>query len=263
VVSASDGLAIPLGLVAGLAATLFGGAGVGAIAQPGLRTLGVGPIGVIGTSVTIIFPSALLSTIRYRGSGLIQAGAVITVALAGIPVAVAGALLTNRIPGHGHAQQLFIAALLIAGASRMLWSSRADPAGESRPARAIAPTTRRRRLAGIGLVAGTFSGALGLSGGMVVVPALTELVGFPARHAVASSTLIVALLAVPSVITHAALGHIDWTLAGLLTLGVVPGVVIGSSITLRSHDRTIRHLFGGALLLLGLVYAAGELVALV
>jgi uncharacterized membrane protein YfcA len=261
-VSTTEALAVPLGLVAGLAATLFGGAGLGALAQMGLRALGVGPIGAIATSVTVIFPSALLSTVRYRASGLVRRDAVVTVGAAGLPFAVGGALLTDRIPGAGHGQQLLIAALLVAGSSRMLWSARAAAVPDEHPSRAVPRRSRRRRLIGTGVVAGTFSGALGLSGGIVIVPALAEFAGFSARQAVATSTLIVALLAVPSVVTHGVLGNIDWVLSGLLAVGVVPGVVIGSSITLRAHDRTMRKIFGAALLVLGLGYAIGELVAL-
>jgi uncharacterized membrane protein YfcA len=260
--STAEALAVPLGLIAGLAATLFGGAGLGALAQMGLRALGVGPIGAIATSLTVIFPSALLSTARYRGSGLVRRDAVLTVGAAGLPFAVGAALLTDQVPGSGHGQQLLIAALLIVGSSRMLWSARAAAVPEHHPSRAVPHRTRRRRLIGTGLVAGTLSGALGLSGGIVIVPALSEFAGFSARQAVATSTLIVALLAFPSAITHGFLGHIDWVLAGLLAVGVVPGVVIGSSITLRAHDRTVRQIFGGALLVLGLLYAIGEFVAL-
>jgi uncharacterized membrane protein YfcA len=260
--SATDLLAIPLGLIAGFAATLFGGAGLGALAQPGLRAIGVSPIETIATALSVIFPAALLSTVRYRGSRLIDRSVVLVVTAAGVPFAVAGALLTDRPPGSGHAQQLFIALLLLAGSSQMLRRSRSGAPAHEGAGDPLTPRGRRRRLVGTGSAAGIFAGGLGLSGGMIIVPALSELVGLPAHQAVATSTLIVALLALPGVAAHATIGNIEWGVAGLLAVGVVPGVVLGTSITLRADDRTMRRLFGCALLLLGLVYATGEFVAL-
>ena len=86
-VAEAEIFAVPIGLVAGLAATLFGGAGLGALSQPGLRVLGLTPIETIATALTVIFPAALLSAFRYRESALIQPDVVLRVGASGVPFA--------------------------------------------------------------------------------------------------------------------------------------------------------------------------------
>jgi uncharacterized membrane protein YfcA len=42
------------------------------------------------------------------------------------------------------------------------------------------------------------------------------------RQAVGTSLLVIAVLSIPTLATHGALGHVDWTVAGALALGAVP-----------------------------------------
>ena len=123
-------------------------------------------------------------------------------------------------------------------------SVRAEPGSEGAPVR----PPQWQSLALIGIAAGFYSGFLGLGGGFVLVPMLTRWLGFPIKRAIATSLLTITILAVPGTAMHALLGHIDWTIALWLTIGVVPGAWIGSRVTLGSADRTVR--FGFALLLI-------------
>ena len=107
------------------------------------------------------------------------------------------------------------------------------------------------RLALIGIAAGFYSGFLGLGGGFVLVPMLTRWLGFPIKRAIATSLLTITILAVPGTAMHAMLGHIDWGIALLLAVGVVPGAFIGSRVTLGSADRTVRIAFALLLLAVG------------
>ena len=77
------------------------------------------------------------------------------------------------------------------------------------PRRALRPTPRRirsRRAWSTGL----YSGLLGLGGGFVIVPVLTRWLGFPAKRAIGTSLVAIAILSIPATVTHAFLGHIDW-----------------------------------------------------
>jgi uncharacterized membrane protein YfcA len=64
---------------------------------------------------------------------------------------------------------------------------------------------------------------------------------------------------VPGTITHALLGHVDWTIAGLLILGVVPGAWLGSRVTLGTSDRVVRAAFAIMLVAVGLWLGLAEL----
>ena len=116
--------------------------------------------------------------------------------------------------------------------------------------------------AGIGVVAGLLSGLLGIGGGVIMVPAFTELLGLPLKSAIATSLVCVGIFGVPATITHAVLGDIDWRLAALLTIGVIPGARIGASLTIRTAERRLRVAVGVFLGLVALVYFVTETLAL-
>ena len=63
--------------------------------------------------------------------------------------------------------------------------------------------------------------------------------------------------------THAALGNIDWEIAIPLCIGVIPGARIGAHVTINTGDRRLRYTVGAVLGVLAVVYAVGEVVALV
>jgi uncharacterized membrane protein YfcA len=114
-----------------------------------------------------------------------------------------------------------------------------------------APQPAIAKLALIGAAAGFYSGFLGLGGGFILVPLLTRWLHMPIKRAIATSLLTITILAVPGTAMHAYLGHIDWAIALLLAIGVVPGAWIGSRVTLGSADRTIRIAFAVLLILVG------------
>jgi uncharacterized membrane protein YfcA len=116
--------------------------------------------------------------------------------------------------------------------------------------------------AGIGVVAGLLSGLLGIGGGVIMVPAFTELLHLPLKSAIATSLVCVGIFGVPATITHALLGDIDWRLAVLLTIGVIPGARVGASITIHTAERRLRLAIGCFLAVVALVYFVTETRAL-
>lgn len=124
------------------------------------------------------------------------------------------------------------------------------------------PGRRRWVASGIGVVAGLLSGLLGIGGGVIMVPAFTELLGLSLKSAIATSLVCVGIFGVPATITHAMLGDIDWRLATLLTIGVIPGARIGASLTIRTAERRLRLAVGVFLALVALVYFVTETRAL-
>jgi uncharacterized membrane protein YfcA len=124
------------------------------------------------------------------------------------------------------------------------------------------PGRRRWVAAGIGVVAGLLSGLLGIGGGVIMVPAFTELLGLSLKSAIATSLVCVGIFGVPATITHAVLGDIDWRMATLLTIGVIPGARVGASLTIRTAERRLRLAVGVFLALVALVYFVTETRAL-
>lgn len=263
-----DLLTLLLGFVTGVLSALFGIGGA-IVSNPGLRALGAAPLVAVGTTLPSILPGAISGTLRYRRERLIDWRLIAPAAAAGLLAVVGGSLLSHAVPGGGHLLLLLIAVLLAFTAWRTAVAPSTPPAGEAaKEAEAAANpdpglTPRRRWLAaGIGLVAGLLSGLLGIGGGVIMVPAFTELLGLSLKSAIATSLVCVGIFGVPATITHAFLGDIDWRLAVLLTIGVIPGARVGASLTIRTAERRLRLAVGVFLALVALVYFITETRAL-
>jgi uncharacterized membrane protein YfcA len=72
----------------------------------------------------------------------------------------------------------------------------------------------------------------------------------------------VAAFAVPGTITHALLGNIDWRVALILTVAVIPGARVGAALALRASDVGLRRAVAVFLGVIAVIYAVGELVSL-
>jgi uncharacterized protein len=258
-----DALTLLIGLFTGVLSALFGVGGA-MVSNPGVRALGAAPLVAVGTTLPSLLPGAVSGTIRYQREGLVDWQVVAWVATAGLPAVVGGALLSRVVPGEGHLLLLAIAVLLIFTAWRTASVvPNADERGEGNPARATARrVTAGWRPAAIGVAAGLLSGLLGIGGGVIMVPTFTKLLRLSLKSAIATSLVCVGVFGVPATITHAILGHVDWRLATVLTIGVVPGARLGASLTIRIPERRLRLLVGVFLGLVGVAYFAVEARAL-
>ncbi|MDQ1443755.1 MAG: uncharacterized protein QOI20_219 [Acidimicrobiaceae bacterium] len=269
-----------LTLVAGVATGMLSGAfGVGGavVSTPAIRLLGASAFIAVGTTLPSILPSAATGTARYAKADLIRWRVVGWTTPAGMVSAVGGSLLTRVIPGHGHLLMIATAALLGFTALRMAKGRDPEPPDPADlaevdeekaavAARAAADAAKHRQrpsvLLGVGAAAGLMSGLLGIGGGTVMVPGFTEIAGIPLKTAIATSLACVGIFAIPSTVTHALLGDIDWRFALLLTVGVIPGARLGAAAAIRATDRRMRIAVAIFLSTIALIYAAGEIAAL-
>jgi uncharacterized protein len=271
-----DALTLLVGLFTGVLSALFGVGGA-MVSNPGVRALGAPPLVAVGTTLPSLLPGAVSGTLRYQREGLVDWQVVAWASTAGLPVVVAGALLSRVVPGEGHLLLLTIAVLLAFTAWRTAFvvpdgddrqednpaRQEDNPARqEDNPARVAAPPISAGwRPALVGVVAGLFSGLLGIGGGVIMVPGFTKL-RLSLKSAIATSLVCVGVFGVPATITHALLGHVDWRLAALLTIGVVPGARLGASLTVRADERHLRLVVGVFLGVIAVVYFVTEARAL-
>lgn len=260
-----DALTLLLGLFTGVLSAMFGVGGA-FVSNPGVRALGAAPLVAVGTTLPSILPGAASGTIRYQREGLVDWRVVVWASAAGLLAVIGGALLSHAVPGDGHLLLLAIAGLLGFTAWRTAFSIPSDdsePEGGGNPAPATAPRVRGGwRPAAVGLAAGLLSGLLGIGGGAVMVPAFGELLHLPLKTAIATSLVCAGVFALPATVVHAILGDVDWRLAALLTIGVVPGARLGAGLTIRAAERRLRLAVGLFLAVVAVVYFVTEARAL-
>jgi len=275
----SDFWIIVLTAIAGFGTGVLSGMfGVGGavLSTPAIRALGATPVAAVASTLPSIIPGAISGALRYHREQLVVVRVAVWTAGAGILAAVGGALLTEVVPGGGHVLMLLTALLVGFSAFRLSRPvvidekpvdllvegvTDAGPAAEIRAKGAQRTDWWRFVLIGIG--AGGLSGLLGIGGGLVLVPLFTGWVRLPIKAAIGTSLACVAVLAVPSTLTHALLGNIDWLYALPLCIGIVPGARFGSHLAIRSSDRALRLTVGLGLGVLAAIYFFGELLAIV
>ncbi len=242
--------AVTVGLVSGY---MSGQLGIGGsvIATPAIRVvLGYPAMIAVGTPLAAVIPAAVTSATRYARASLVDWSLAWRAGATGIAGAIGGAYATRFLSGSS--VLLATSGLLLLTALGMARSSdgtKLAPRLESEVGWVV-PL--------IGLGAGFFSGFFGLGGGTVLVPAFVVL-GRDAKVAFGTSLVVVSALAIPGTIVHWLLGHIDVSLALLLTAGAIPGAWLGANVAIRLPDRVLRLLFAVFLAVLALVLAGTEL----
>jgi len=99
----------------------------------------------------------------------------------------------------------------------------------------------------IGLLSGFLAGLFGVGGGILMVPALTLLLGVEQRLAHGTSLTAIIPMALVGVTGYALGDSVDWAAALLLTLGAAGGTVLGTAALHRLPQRVLRLAFAAFL----------------
>ncbi|MFZ0034792.1 MAG: sulfite exporter TauE/SafE family protein [Sedimentisphaerales bacterium] len=111
----------------------------------------------------------------------------------------------------------------------------------------------------LGVVAGIFSGLIGIGGGIIIVPALVLLFGI-SQHSAQGTTL---ALMVPPIGLLAAWayykqGFVDLKIAAFVCLGFFIGGLLGAKFALGIPETILKKIFGAVLLLVSLKMIFGK-----
>ena len=91
----------------------------------------------------------------------------------------------------------------------------------------------------LGTVVGFLAGLFGIGGGLIHVPALIYLMGFPTHMATATSHFILATSTSVGTLTHFLNGHIHFEVAIPCGIGALLGGQLGAFIAKRLRAKTI------------------------
>lgn len=109
-------------------------------------------------------------------------------------------------------------------------------------------------LLGLGAFTGFLSGLLGIGGGVINVPALTIIAGFPQKTAQGTALLAMIAPCFLASTQHAKLGNVAKGLLPALIAGAVLGGSLGASFAVFLPDSTLRAVCSVLFALIGMRY---------
>jgi uncharacterized membrane protein YfcA len=237
---------------------LYGLFGVGsAFGTPVLALLGVNGLAAVVAPLPGLLPGSAAGAWSYSRRGKVDWSVARRTIVGGVPASIVGAL-TGRWVG-GTVLLALSGGVLLAVGVRVL-----RPAG----ARGDAATARRRRgSAGFVVAAaatiGFASGLLANGGGFLLVPLFLLALGLDMNEAAGTSMVAAAALTVPTLVTHAALGDINWLVAGTFGAGLVPGAFLGGTLAPKLPVNQLRTTFGVLLVVFAVWFVARQILAVI
>jgi uncharacterized protein len=105
------------------------------------------------------------------------------------------------------------------------------------------------RVVAVGVLAGLTSGLFGVGGGIVMVPALVLFAGFEHKMATGTSLTAIVPISIAGVLGYATGGEVDWAVAALITLGAVPGALVGTRLLVRLRTPLLQVVFAAVMVI--------------
>jgi len=254
------GLLALIGLCVGVLGTLIG-AGGGFILIPILLFIypQESPALLTSISLTVVFFNALSGSIAYGRMRRIDLRSGLWFSSAAVPGAIIGASITNYL--NRELFQLIFGVILLLVAIYLTARPRRKQGGShSIRGGTVREVTDRNGMTysysfsmplgiGIAFFIGVIGGMLGLGGGIMHVPALTQVLGFPAHIATATSHLVVAITVLAAIGTHAVSGTMAEGILRALVLasGAVIGAPFGARLSQRVSETVIIRLLAAGL----------------
>jgi len=224
------------GLGVGVVFGMFG-AGGSAFATPVLALFGVPPLMAVASPLPAMLPAAFTGARRYLRAGNLDRRVAKLAITGGVPGALIGALASALVGGN---RLLVLSGLmLLVIGIRLLMR---DSSGAA--ARCSARRNNTGLVIGSSFGVGLLTGLLANGGGFLLVPLFVLFLGFTAVEAAGTSMVVVGILTIPTLITHWALGHIDWTVAAGFAVGLIPAAAIGSRMAQHIPPERSRLAFG-------------------
>lgn len=231
-----------LAVLVGLALGLLGGGGSILVVPIFVYLLHFPAKEAIAMSLPVVGVVALVGAFVNWRAGQVRFGAALPFGAAAMAGAFAGARLSHYLAGS--VQMALLGAAMLAAALAMFRGA---------PSRASAepPPHRLGLLFALGAGVGALTGAVGIGGGFLIVPALVLLAGLPMKTAVGTSLLVIAMNAAAGTLGHVGSLRVPWLfLAGFTSVALL-GLLAGSRLSRRLSGPALRRSFAVFLVLMG------------
>lgn len=208
------------------------------------------PQHTVGTSLAIVFLNALSGSIAYIKQQKVYYDAGIRFALATIPGAFLGGYVSHFFTSRLFSITFGVLLLFIA----VMMYGRATAAARQESATFDPETFTYNRILGVSLsfVVGFLSTILGIGGGIIHVPIMVYLLGFPTHIATATSHFVLAISTFFGVLAHYIMQNILLLPALSIGAGALVGAQFGARLAQRVKSRPILVMLSVLLFLVGL-----------
>lgn len=234
------------------------GIGGGSLMTPILiLVFGYKPVTAIGTDLAYGAVTKTVGGFRHWRQKTVDFGLSSWMALGSVPAAIGGVYvlhLLEKSVGSGLDNALLIAvaaAILLTGIvilARLLF-----PNGDRQEVHS-SPLTRRHKMAAVllGASVGFVLGVTSAGSGALIAVGLILVFKLTPQRVVGTDVFHAAVLLWAAAIAHVVSGNVDFALAGTILLGSIPGVWIGSGLTMRLPTGVMRATLAIVLIAAGL-----------
>jgi len=237
-----------IGLMAGALSALLG-IGGGLIMVPAMvAMLRIRQHRAVGTSLAVILPTAAVAALQYNfafertGAVGLQLPVIMWLSLGGVIGALVGAVIAG-VTGAKSLRRLFGVFVILSGAVMIAKSLGYWPGASSGNPMAL-DVTRGLEMFGLGALVGVVASLLGVGGGLVMVPALTLVLGYSQHLAQGTSLAVIIPVSITGAYAHAKRGNVVWPLVGPMSFGAVLGAAIVANTVFKIQGGVLQGLFG-------------------
>jgi uncharacterized membrane protein YfcA len=231
----------------------YSGVGAGALTTPLLIFLGIGADTAIGSDLMFALGTKLVAMIAHIQRRTVQWSVLWRLALGGLPGAIIGVAISAQlhrvldVHQLEHVLRLAVAAALFLSAAGILFNRRLATDVSA------APSLPTLSVVGIGFFVGLTVSITSIGAGSMTLPLLLLVVPAVAlRRLVGTDVAFAIVVLVPSLLGHWKIGDVNPKLAGMLLLGSVPGVFVGSVLVTRLPERWFRGALAGVLFIVAI-----------
>jgi uncharacterized protein len=258
---------ILLGLFVGIFGTLVG-IGGGIILVPVFFFLYPErpPSEITAMSLAVVFFNSLSGSLIYAIKGKIDFRSGLAFGFASIPGAIFGARLTGYLSRDIFDPIFAVLLILVGGYLFFTPEKKPDPREINIPSRypiriLTEKNGNQHKISyslplgiGVSAIVGFISSLFGIGGGIIHVPAMIYLLGFPIQIATATSQFILAMSAMMGATTHFTHGTLDSSATEIifLTIGVIPGAQLGAKLSTLVKGRTLIKVLAVAMVLVAM-----------
>lgn len=250
-------VSLPLVAIGGaVVGILFGLFGVGgsSFATPILALLGVPPLMAVASPLPSTLASAFAGLQGYARQKHVNWRVARLSVAGGLPATIAGSLLSRVVGGE---ILLIVSGLVLAIVGLRVLKPLSDGAS--------AEAARRREnpwiVVGGAMGVGVLTGLLANGGGFLLVPLFLLVLGLTMPVSAGTSLAVIAVLSIPTLITHASLGQIDWPVALTFAAGSIPAAYLGSQLAPRINAERLKTSFGWMLIGFAIYFVVRQVTA--